>query len=686
MKITKKQMQAFSRVFCSDRNNKAYALLNAAFVDPSGALCACDGFMLARFFDGATLPELATVPRVSAAVLHERLFSMIQKAQESGATLEAVTKKADYAGEKPVVCADALRAFSRWANLKCVPGLFPVGNGFVSAARLARLLEVLPDGKIYAEENPCAPVYIVGSHGDAVLLPVSVNRYGGAEAARKHYREWESICAAETVSAGSDDDTAALPALMPFEPSCIRDAMQNTSETPIRVIGYKADGNTVCIHRVKAHHVIDNIFVHASKPDRYGHFAWRFVALFDCGFALDVDCLPEYIENVDKEGSNHMQTTFHGKPFADVVRAIGSVYKDDAAFAQCVQASVNNGHHVRLSWVRMLEEMGGHGDLISRVMECRKAREETREQEQRNREAEKQAAEEQRAQEHAIELEACRQSILKDGERISVDGRLLCELAAAAGITTCIKLKGWIMRKLANVTIENGCMVMYQFNRQKNTEKGSESFWGWMNQLLQVLHQQEEEPEEARSEDINHLFGRNNTPKMENQAQNLENEHRQPTRNDGADAWRSISSNTVCNLMNEKGVECDGDYREISNFSLAILRAGETLPAVDGETWMEFFERAYPVAFSEHNTPEAESQPVNLDTVTGPEHKNTINNAVTATQELYKQLRPIYGNLLYNVRFEHEDESGYWFSFELVGDTRRQTYCVRFWDLATDTG
>lgn len=581
MKITKKQMQAFSRVFCSDRNNKAYTLLNAAFVDPSGALCACDGFMIARFFDGATLPDLAAVPRVSAAVLHDRLFSMVQKAQESGATLETATKKADYAGEKPVVCSDTLHAFSRWANLECVPDLFPVGNGFVSAARLARLLEVLPDGKIYAEENPCAPVYIVGSHGDAILLPVAVNRQGGAEAARKHYSEWKTMHAAEAVSVDSDN-AAVLPALMPFEPSCIRDAMQNTSETPIKVIGYKADGNTVCIHRVKAHHVIDNIFVHASKPDRYGRFAWRFVALFDCGFALDVDCLPEYIENVDKEGSNHMQTTFHGKPFADVVCAIGSVYKDDVAFAQCVQASVNNGHHVKLSWVRMLEEMGGYDDLIGRVMECRKAREEQREQEKRNQEAEKQAAEEQRAQAHAIELEECRQSILKDGERISVDGRLLCELAAAAGIATCIKLKGWIMRKLANVTIENGKMVQYQYNRYKQTETGSKAFWDWMNRLLDALRQKEEEDEveEVSVDDLNHLFGCDNAPKLENQP--------------------------------EKVTTAD-------------------IPA--------------------------------------------------AVEAFYAHARPLYGETLFDVRFDHVDGSGFWFSYELTHDHRRQVYCVRHADL-----
>lgn len=291
-------------------------------------------------------------------------------------------------------------------------------------------------------------------------------------------------------------------------------------------------------------------------------------------------------------------------------------------------------------------------------------------------------------EQHEQDLHDLKVSIMCDGERVPVDGRLLCELGESVDVSACIKLKGWIMRKLANVTIENGRLTQYQYNRYKQTETGSKAFWDWMNQLLDALHQQEEEDEaeEASAEELNHLFGRDNAPNLENQAQNLENEHRQPTRNDGADAWRSISSHTVCNLMNEKNVECDGNYREISNFSLAILRAGEALPAVDGETWREFFERAYPVAFPEHNTPEVENEPANLDTATSPEHKHTINNPVTATQELYWQLRPIYGNSLYNVRFEHEDESGYWFSFELVGDARRQPYCVRRWDLAADTG
>lgn len=34
-----------------------------------------------------------------------------------------------------------------------------------------------------------------------------------------------------------------------------------------------------------------------------------------------------------------------------------------------------------------------------------------------------------------------------------------------------------------------------------------------------------------------------------------------------------------------------------------------------------------------------------------------------------------------NVRLEHIDEAGYWFSFELEQDSRRQTWCVRHWEV-----
>lgn len=40
-----------------------------------------------------------------------------------------------------------------------------------------------------------------------------------------------------------------------------------------------------------------------------------------------------------------------------------------------------------------------------------------------------------------------------------------------------------------------------------------------------------------------------------------------------------------------------------------------------------------------------------------------------------------FRNLVIKEKFEHVDKSGYWFSFELVNDNRRQTYAVRHSDL-----
>ena len=42
-----------------------------------------------------------------------------------------------------------------------------------------------------------------------------------------------------------------------------------------------------------------------------------------------------------------------------------------------------------------------------------------------------------------------------------------------------------------------------------------------------------------------------------------------------------------------------------------------------------------------------------------------------------RKLEGIFHNLLFNLRFEHVDASGYWFSFELVNNNRRQSYAVR---------
>lgn len=43
---------------------------------------------------------------------------------------------------------------------------------------------------------------------------------------------------------------------------------------------------------------------------------------------------------------------------------------------------------------------------------------------------------------------------------------------------------------------------------------------------------------------------------------------------------------------------------------------------------------------------------------------------------LIKTLKSAFGGQYRLVKFEHVDESGFWFSFELANDNRRQTYRV----------
>ncbi len=54
-----------------------------------------------------------------------------------------------------------------------------------------------------------------------------------------------------------------------------------------------------------------------------------------------------------------------------------------------------------------------------------------------------------------------------------------------------------------------------------------------------------------------------------------------------------------------------------------------------------------------------------------------------AVELLHQQLRSFYGEL-FNVIFEHADEAGYWFSYELIGAPTRQTWCVRHHDLTSE--
>jgi hypothetical protein len=52
-----------------------------------------------------------------------------------------------------------------------------------------------------------------------------------------------------------------------------------------------------------------------------------------------------------------------------------------------------------------------------------------------------------------------------------------------------------------------------------------------------------------------------------------------------------------------------------------------------------------------------------------------------AFEAFWKYVNSAFPNLVTKVSIEHIDAVGYWFTFELINDDRRQTYAVRHEDL-----
>lgn len=52
-----------------------------------------------------------------------------------------------------------------------------------------------------------------------------------------------------------------------------------------------------------------------------------------------------------------------------------------------------------------------------------------------------------------------------------------------------------------------------------------------------------------------------------------------------------------------------------------------------------------------------------------------------AYEECRKQLNSVFPNIITNLHFEHVDEGGYWFTFDLINDDRKQTYAVRHYQI-----
>lgn len=151
-----------------------------------------------------------------------------------------------------------------------------------------------------------------------------------------------------------------------------------------------------------------------------------------------------------------------------------------------------------------------------RQQEAQRQQEQEREARMRQRQAEEAAEREQAEKEKSEKRESTRKTLLSNGKNMPVDGATLCELAAEMGIAIPLRTKGFILQKLATISIAGGQFKRYTFRAKKKGAQGSDACFKYIQALIDALKMQ---PIEEESENL----PEKNVPELENQAANLEN-------------------------------------------------------------------------------------------------------------------------------------------------------------------
>lgn len=149
-----------------------------------------------------------------------------------------------------------------------------------------------------------------------------------------------------------------------------------------------------------------------------------------------------------------------------------------------------------------------------RQQEARHQQEQEREARMRQIQAEEAAQREQAEKEKAEKRESTRKTLLSDGENMPVDGTSLCELAAEMGVSIPLRTKGFILQKLATISIADGKFKRYTFRGKKGAQ-GSDACFKYIQALIDALKMQ---PIEEESENL----PENNVPELENRPADLE--------------------------------------------------------------------------------------------------------------------------------------------------------------------
>lgn len=150
-----------------------------------------------------------------------------------------------------------------------------------------------------------------------------------------------------------------------------------------------------------------------------------------------------------------------------------------------------------------------------RQQEARRQQAQERESYIRQCQAEEAAEREQAEKEKAEKRATTRKILLSDGENMPVDGAALCELAAEMGVSIPLRTKGFILQKLATITIADGQFKRYTFRTKKKGSQGSDACFKYIQALIDSLKTQ---PIEEKSENS----PENNVPEPEKRPADLE--------------------------------------------------------------------------------------------------------------------------------------------------------------------
>ena len=151
-----------------------------------------------------------------------------------------------------------------------------------------------------------------------------------------------------------------------------------------------------------------------------------------------------------------------------------------------------------------------------RQQEARRRQAQEREEYIRQCQAEEAAQREQAEKEKAEKRESTRKTLLSEGENMPVNGAAICELAAEMGVSIPLRTKGFILQKLATISIADGQFKRYTFRAKKKGAQGSDACFKYIQALIDALKMQSTESE---SENL----PENNVPELENRPENLEN-------------------------------------------------------------------------------------------------------------------------------------------------------------------